>query len=121
MESPSNTPQEAISTEAESNGYLRAHRRYRTDSAVLVTNLTRNTVGLAGFLLDVSTTGMRIETDFSPHVGDQVRVDLPEFTARAEVLHYAGVNGRVEVGLKLAEPLNGQQFLRCLAGCLQPV
>jgi hypothetical protein len=75
----------------------------------------------AGFLLDISSTGMRVETDFSPKVGDQVRVDLPGFTVRAGVLHFAEIQGRFEVGLKLAQPLNREQLLKCLASCLQPV
>jgi phage tail tube protein FII len=77
-------------------------------------------VVLAGFLLDISTTGMKVDTDFSPRIGDQVRVDLPDFTVRAEVLHSVGIHGRVDVGLKLAQPLDREQLLKCRATCLQP-
>jgi len=120
MESESKAPQQAITIQADVGGYIRTHRRYRTASAVLVTNLTRNTVVLAGFLLDISTTGMRVETDFCPNVGDQVSVDLPHSAVRAEVLHYTGIHGRFQVGLKLAQPLDPEQLLKCLAICLQP-
>jgi len=103
------------SREAESDGYLRAHRRYRTAVTILITNLTRNATAVAGFLLDASATGMRIEASLPLLVGDVVRIDFGKVAVIGEVLHYAGVYGRLEVGLKLTKPLNREQLLECLA------
>ena len=85
---------------------LRANPRYKTALAVLVTNLSRATQATQGLLLDVSTTGIRIETTSPFHIGDAVRVDLQDFMVLAEVVHYVAISERVEVGLKLVHSLD---------------
>jgi PilZ domain len=85
---------------------LRADPRYKTALAVLVTNLSRATQATQGLLLDVSTTGIRIEATSPFHIGDAVRVDLQDFMVLAEVVHYIVISERVEVGLKLVHSLD---------------
>ena len=93
---------------------LRANPRYKTALAVLVTNLSRATQATQGLLLDVSTTGMRIETTSSFYIGDAVRIDLPNFILLAEVVHYAVISERMEVGVKLFHSLDKDDLERFL-------
>jgi PilZ domain-containing protein len=90
--------------------YGRAASRYKVLSAVLVTNLTQVTQKIQGWLLDVSTTGMRINAALPFSVGDAVRVDLAKFMVLAEVIHVASVSDTLEVGLKLIHSLDREQL-----------
>jgi PilZ domain len=96
---------------------LRADPRHKTAMPVLVTNLSRATETTEGLLLDVSAAGMRIETTSPFHIGDAVRVDLQDFMVLAEVVHYAVISERAEVGLKLVHSLSREDLDRFL----QPV
>jgi len=93
---------------------LRANPRHKAALTLLVTNLSRRTQATQGLLLDVSTTGMRIETTSSFYIGDAVRIDLPNFILLAEVVHYAVISERMEVGVKLFHSLDKDDLERFL-------
>jgi hypothetical protein len=90
--------------------YVRADPRYKIVSAVLVTNLTQVTQTVQGSLIDVSTTGMRIDAALPFRVGDAVRVDLASFMVLAEVIHVTSASDTLKVGLKLIHSLDREQL-----------
>jgi len=91
---------------------LRANPRYSTASVIVVTNLTQATPPVNGLLVDISTTGMRIEANLPFRTGDAVRVDLQNFMLLAEVVHYTEPPQRSEVGLKLIHSLAREHLAR---------
>jgi hypothetical protein len=80
----------------------RANTRSKSASMVRVSNLSQGTEMSAGLLLDLSTRGMRVRAALPFSIGDVVRIELPESTVLAEVVHFSrGVSEETEVGLKL--------------------
>jgi PilZ domain len=94
---------------------LRAAPRQKAALLILVTNLTQAVHPTETLLLDVSATGMRLQTALPLAVGDAVRVDLPRFTVLAEVIHRSNIGEEAEVGLKLVHSLDREQLDNCLA------
>ena len=97
--------------------YLRANRRHKTSSVVLITNLNQPSIRVTGILLDFSTSGMRIETPFSFHLGDSVRVETESHMVLGEVVHSMNGSVGVEVGIKLIHSLDREN----LATFLKPL
>lgn len=106
----------AATTRLPTANELRAAPRQKTELLVLVTNLSQAGHPTESLLLDLSATGMRLQTPLPLAVRDAVRVDLPRFTVLAEVVHRSKVAERVEVGLKLVHSLDREQLEKCLAG-----
>jgi hypothetical protein len=102
----------ACSTEEDPIVERRANPRFNSASVVLITNLSRATKAFQGLMLDLSTTGMRVETTLPFHIGDAVRVDLPNVTVLAEVVHYAVISKRAEVGLAITSKHRQSKYMR---------
>jgi hypothetical protein len=108
---------ERDSATREGETYLRATRRHKTSSVVLITNLSQPSIRVAGVLLDFSTSGMRVETPLSLHLGDPVRIEAGSHMVFGEIVHCTNGSVGVEVGVKLIHSLNREN----LAMFLQPL
>src|SRR4051794_22894584 len=80
----------------EAETYLRANRRYKTSSGILITNLSRLSRTLPGVLLDFSTSGMRIETPL-------VRVEAGSHAVLGEDLYFADLTPERPGAVNFAE------------------
>src|SRR4051812_24869502 len=115
IKSSPNAQLESDSVTREAETYLRANRRHKTSSAVLISTLSKPSERLVGVLLDFSIDGMRIETTLPLNLGDSVRVEAGKHMVLGEIVRQTNGSVGVEVGLKLVQSLNRENlatFLR---------
>lgn len=80
------------------------------------TNLTRRSEPEQAVVVDVSSTGMRIETSLKAEAGDALRIEVPGLTVLSEVTRFEGGPVLNVLGMKLLHSLNHDE----LAAWLEP-
>ncbi len=90
----------------------RAMPRFKTANHGTVTNITRLTKQQTALILDMSRSGMKIETKLAVSPGDALRIDLPDSTLLAEAVYCERTLDKTVIGLKLFYTINNEQLRR---------
>jgi PilZ domain len=94
----------------------RAEPRFKAGHAALL--ITPNVVPMEAWVLDVSSSGLRLRVPEAVAAGTAVRVEAPEMTLFGTIVHCQASHGAYELGVALSQPLELLGQLRKLYGAL---